>query len=376
MTSSDMSEHKRNLLIVASSLFIGGAETVMSCLARTIDRRKFNVTVCYLKHRGQVGDELFRDGIDIVGLPKRNPADAGYLSFVKLLKVIRDKRIQLLHTHTYHSLVDSCLCKMLMPRLRVIHTFHFGNYPHMAPRVMWAERIFSRFADQLIAVGEVQRRQIQAVYGFSDRQIRTVWNGVAIRGSSGDPGFRRKVGAENCVLVGTIATLIEQKGLSDLLDVAKAIRDSGRKAIFVIVGEGVLREELEAKRRALGLEETVVLTGWVTNAADVALPTFDIFFQPSLWEAMSMVILEAMVAKKAIVATRVGENSQIIEDEVDGLLVRPRERGEMTAALIRLIDDAALRVRLGAAARLKAEQKFTVAHMTKAYEAIYSDLMR
>jgi glycosyltransferase involved in cell wall biosynthesis len=363
-------------MIVATSLWIGGAETVMRHLAHAMDRRRFNVTVCCLKERGQVGDELFQEGIDIVGIPKRTPSDAGYLSFIKLLKIVRAKRISVLHTHTYHALVDSCLCKLLMPRLRVIHTFHFGNYPHTRSSVIWMERIFSRVADKLIAVGDVQRRQIQAFYGFSDGRIRTIWNGVKIRTGSGDPTFRRKLGAEDCILIGTLATLIEQKGLSNLLDVAKAVRDSGRKAMFVIVGEGRLREELEAKRRTLGLEQTVILTGWVTNAADVALPTFDIFFQPSLWEAMSMVILEAMAARRPIVATCVGENGYVIEDGVDGLLVQPRDIGGMATALGRLIDDAALRVRLGEAARAKVERQFTVERMTKGYEAVYTDLMR
>jgi glycosyltransferase involved in cell wall biosynthesis len=170
--------------------------------------------------------------------------------------------------------------------------------------------------------------------------------------------------------------LIPQKGLSDLLDVAKAIKDLGHKAIFVIVGEGQLRADLEAKRKLLGLEDTVVLTGWVANAAEVALPAFDIFFQPSLWEAMSMVILEAMAAGKPVVATSVGENSRVIEDGIDGLLVQPRDIGGMAAAIGRLINEATLRVKLGEAARQKAEQRFTVEHMTKAYEAIYSGLMR
>ncbi|MGA6826477.1 glycosyltransferase family 4 protein [Nitrospira sp. NS4] len=363
-------------MIVASTLWIGGAETVMRHLAHAINPRRFMVTVCHLKQRGVVGDELCREGVNIIGLPMGARSEVDYLSFLKLLKVIRAEKIEVLHTHTTHGLVDSCLCKLVMPRLRVVHTFHFGNYPHTRASIIWMERIFSRLADRLIAVGDIQRRQLQDLFGFSDRRIRTIWNGVRIRSGAGDPSFRRKLGAENCVLIGTIATLIQQKGLSDLLDVAKVIRDSGRKAVFVIVGEGHLRAELEAKQRELGLEGTVVLTGWVTNAADVALPTFDIFFQPSLWEAMSMVILEAMAAGKPVVATRVGENGQVIEDGVDGLLVQPRNVGEMAAALGRLIDDAALRVRLGEAARLKVEQRFTVEHMTNAYEAVYSELLR
>lgn len=367
---------KCNLMIVASHLWIGGAEIVMQHLAESIDRRRFNVTVCCLKQRGSIGDELVRKGIEVLSFAESQDASVDYLTFIKLLKVLRSRKIDVVHTHTTQGLVDATLCSLLLPRVRVVHTFHFGNYPHISPRILWMERIFSRLAHRLFSVGEVQRKQIQSVYRLPDRRINTVYNGVAIPSSAGDSTFRTRVSAENRVLIGTIATLITQKGLPDLLEVAKIIRDSGRKAVFVIVGEGHLRAALEAKRRELGLEETVVLTGWMTNAADVALPVFDIFFQPSLWEAMSMVILEAMAAKRAIVATRVGENGRIIEDGVDGLLVQPRDIGGMAAALGRLIDDSALRVRLGEAARAKVEQRFTVAHMTKAYEAIYSDLMR
>ena len=367
---------KCNVLIVASHLWIGGAESVMQHLAESMDRRRFNVTVCCLKQRGSLGDELVRKGIEVLCFAEAQDAPVDYLTFIKLLKVLRSRKIDVVHTHTTQGLVDATICSLLLPRVRVVHTFHFGNYPHTSTRILWMERIFSRLVHRLFSVGEVQRKQIQSVYRLADRQISTIYNGVSIRSSAGDSTFRKRVDAENRVLIGTIATLIAQKGLPDLLDVAKIIRDSGRKAVFVIVGEGHLRESLEAKRRELGLEETVILTGWITNAADIALPVFDIFFQPSFWEAMSMVILEAMAARRAIVATRVGENSRIIEDGVDGLLVQPRDIGGMAAALASLIDDAALRERLGEAARAKVEQRFTVEHMTKAYEAIYSDLMR
>ena len=114
-----------------------------------------------------------------------------------------------------------------------------------------------------------------------------------------------------------------------------------------------------------------MFTGWVANAAAIALPAFDVFFQPSLWEAMSVAILEAMAAGKPVVATRVGETPHIIEDEVDGLLVNPKDIDGMAAALGRLIDDAELRTRLGTAAARKVGQRFTVARMTAAYEDIY-----
>lgn len=370
-------KRKGNVMIVASHLWIGGAESVMQHLAESIDRRRFNVTVCCLKQRGSLGDELVRKGIDIVSFAEDRPhGRIDYLTFLKLHKLIRKRAIDVIHTHTTHGLFDASLCSLLVPRVKLLHTFHFGNYPHTQPRILWMERMCSRIADRLFAVGEVQRKQIQAAYGLPERRIGVIYNGVSFPSSGGDPEFRKKVGAENCILIGTIATMITQKGLTYLMDVAKEIQESGRKAVFVIVGEGHLRDELEAKRGRLGLGQTVLFTGWVKNAAEVALPAFDIFFQPSLWEAMSMVVLEAMAAGKPVVATRVGENGRIIEGGVDGLLVEPMDISGMAAALGRLIDDVGLRIRLGQAAREKVERRFTIQHMVKDYETVYEELMR
>jgi len=368
-------DRKANVLLVASSLWIGGAETVIRHLAQTIDRERFNVTVCYLKQLGHIGQEIVAAGVDVVGVSDSPEPQVDYFTSRKLLKVIRAKRIDVVHTHTTHGLVDAAICRLLVRGLRVVHTFHFGNYPHTRPRIIWMERISCRMADRLFSVGEVQRGQVRRVHRLPNRRISTIWNGVTFPPATGDPDFRRRVGAEGTLLVGTVATLIDQKGLSDLLRVAKRVRDAGRNAKFVIVGEGRLRKELEALRHELGLDDVVALTGWVTSAADTALPAFDVFFQPSLWEAMSVVILEAMAAGKPVVATRVGENPHVIDQGVDGLLVTPGDVEGMAAALLRVLDDARLRQQLGDAARQKVEAHFTVAHMTRAYEHAYLDVL-
>jgi glycosyltransferase involved in cell wall biosynthesis len=233
------------------------------------------------------------------------------------------------------------------------------------------ERLFSRVATRLFAVGEAQRKQVQTVFRLSDRRVGTIRNGVTVPPIAGGTAFRERLQTGPRMLIGTIATLIRQKGLGDLMQVARRVRDLGCDVQFVVVGEGHLRAELEAQRRALGLDDTVLLTGWVTDAASFALPAFDIFFQPSLWEAMSVVILEAMAAGKPVVATRVGETPYIIEDGIDGLLVDPMDVDAMASTLVRLIDDGALRERLGAAARRKVAQRFSVEQMTRAYEQAY-----
>ena len=78
---------KVNLLIVASSLWVGGAETVVRHLAETIDRRLFTVTVCHLKQRGVVGDEIANLGIDIIGV-EGSSTKVDYFTSLKLLKIV------------------------------------------------------------------------------------------------------------------------------------------------------------------------------------------------------------------------------------------------------------------------------------------------
>ena len=363
-----------NLLILASSLCIGGAETVIRHLAMSIDPTRFKVRVRYTKQAGQIGEELEAAGVDVARLDGVRPGEVDYLTSVKLGKAIRRDRIDVVHTHTPDGLVDAMLCRRVMPRLRVLHTFHFGNYPHTRPRIMWMERICSRLVDRIVAVGEAQREQIRKVYSLRDDAIGTVWNGVYLSDKTGDPAFRARVGSEGKLLIGTIATLIPQKGLFDLMRTARKVKDAGIDATFAICGEGRLRPELEALRAELGLEDTVAMPGWVNSAADTALPLFDIFFQPSLWEAMSVVTLEAMAAAKPVVVTAVGEAPRFVEHGVDGVVVPPTDVDQMAEALIALARDPAKRERMGAAARRKVEASFTVRHMADAYERIYEEL--
>lgn len=367
-----------NLMVLTSGLWIGGAEVVVRHLVEAIDRERFAPILCVLKGLGPIGEEMIPAGYDVVNLARPNVRGTDYFTNRRVAHLVRSRGIEVVHTHTPQALVDAALCRLRRPRVKLVHTFHFGNYPHLASRVLWMERVASRFAHRLCAVGEVQRQQIKAVHRLRDRQIQTVWNGVTLPDAERGTGaeLRDRLGCSDGLLVGTVATFIEQKGLLDLLDVARRVHDARRDVTFAIVGDGHLRPVLEARRRELGLEDRVVLTGWLPNAAQTALPAFDIFFQPSLWEAMSVVVLEAMAASKPVVATTVGENPHVIDHEVDGLLVKPKDIDAMAAALIRLIDDPNLRQRYGSAARRKVERQFTVAHMALAYEQIYLDLLR
>jgi glycosyltransferase involved in cell wall biosynthesis len=368
-------DRRINLMIAVESLHIGGAEIVIQRIAQTIDQRLFNLTICCMKTRGLIGDSMAQEGFEIIVLDNPENPRVRYLTTIKLVKLLRSRRIDIIHTHTTDAFFEAAACTLVLPRVRLVHTFHFGNYPHITFQRKWMEGISSRFADCLVAVGNMQREQLRATYGFRKRPVLCVWNGVSVAAKHDGRVFRKAVGVENHVLIGVTATMILQKGLFDFLKVARRFRDEGDRVRFVVVGEGPLRAQLNGARRELDLEETVVFTGCVEHASEIAVPAFDVFFQPSLWEAMSIALLEAMAAGKPVVASRVGEAPYIVEDGQDGLLVDPGDIDGMTAALRQLVDDPGLRSRLGKAASEKATRQFTVKRMTRAYEEIYQALM-
>jgi glycosyltransferase involved in cell wall biosynthesis len=366
---------KIKILYVCRNYHIGGAEAVVANLCRQIDKERFDVSLFhFLKERGMIGDELHEEGFKTYGISASRIPALKYLTFFQLRRIVIEKEIDIVHSHCTYGLIDSALCKVSSPNLRHLHTFHFGNYPHISKRYLALERFFCKIPDQLVAVGHEQRKVIMKTYGLPPERILTVWNGVVSGRGGAAPEFLEKYGNRKGVIIGVIATLIEQKGLTDMLEVASELKRRGVDAIFLVVGEGHLRKELESKARDLELGDTVQFLGWVMNADSRILPLFDILFQPSLWEAMSMVVLEAMAGGKPIVATDVGENRHMVKYGENGFLVAPRDIASMADALEALTKNPDLLKRQGLESRRRFQEKFTSEAMVRKYEDLYARL--
>lgn len=363
------------VLIAASTLYIGGAERIIACLAGGLDRNRFDVSVCWLKDDGLTGSDMRANGIHVVGLPGRNPGGRDRLTSVKLRRFIREQQFDIVHTHDLHGLMDGVACRLLLPAVRHVHTFHFGNYPHLAWRYRTIERLLWRMPDALVAVGHAQAASLRSLYGISERRLHVIWNGV----NPPTPRIAESLTASlaDCTVpvIGSISTFVEQKGLHDLIRAAALLKARGTGFRLLLIGGGPMQESLEAEVRKLDLGDQVRFVGWVTEAADRALPACDIFVQSSLWEAMSVVVLEAMANGKAVVVTRVGENPYVIDDGKTGLTVPAADPHALAETLHRVLSDPALRTRLGDAARSRHAERFTIGHMVADYENLYARLV-
>jgi glycosyltransferase involved in cell wall biosynthesis len=365
---------KKNILLLINNLTGGGAELVVCNLCRHINRELFNVAVCHLKERGYRGDVLLAEGYDIVGLPGYNPSKTNYFTFLELRKLLKQKNIDLVHSHSTDALLDLALNKCFSKRLKAVHTFHYGNYPNYEKKYLMLEKIAWRKTDIVVAVGNEQRRAVTTTFGIPKDRIVTVWNGVEPNKPALETELMNFL-PKNKLIIGSLSTCIPQKGLHYLLDVIHQLKRKRNDFALLLVGDGPLRKELEERSREMGLSDTIIFLGWVANAPSTILPAFDIFIQSSLWEAMSMVILEAMAAGKAIVATDVGENKHVLNHGVSGFLTQPKDVKGMVQSVELLLDNQNLRNSIGQKASETFNQLFTVDLMARNYEKLYQKLL-
>jgi glycosyltransferase involved in cell wall biosynthesis len=213
--------------------------------------------------------------------------------------------------------------------------------------------------------------------GRSRNKFRVVHTGIDMSRFQPDAGrtaARRNLGyTPNERVVGTISRLGEaRKGMSQFLDTASAVHRDFPDARFLIIGDGPLRGDLEAQARDLGVTEVTNFAGWRSDVPAM-LAAMDVFVMPSLFEGGPTTVLEAMAMAKATVATCVGMVPEVIEDGVDGLIVPPGDVTAMSLAVARVLSDEALRARMGAAARSRAEAQFSIDTMVEQYIAVFAD---
>jgi glycosyltransferase involved in cell wall biosynthesis len=370
------SHKRRKILIVASRLHVGGAEQTIANLAAHLDRALYEVAVCYLQENGIIGEQIERDGVELLPLPGRVADRHDRLTSLKLRRLIIDNEIELLHTHDVQGFVDGCICRLAVPRLRHVHTFHFGNYPHRKVSFRYMESCLWRVPDALVAVGHAQAAAIRALYRIPESRLRVVCNGADEPVPQVASAVLNAVSNRQEPVIASISTLIPQKGLEQLLESAAELLRMGITFQLLIIGDGPLREALERRAAELALRDRVQFLGWVPEAAATVIPACDVLVQSSLWEAMSILVLEAMACGKPVVVTDVGDNKRMVLDKQTGLVVPARDPLALAQALRALLLEPSLRARYGKAARERHAQNFTIRHMSRRYEDLYGELLQ
>ena len=220
--------------------------------------------------------------------------------------------------------------------------------------------------------------------GFSRQQMLWMPNPVNIdefRPGTGTEAaeLRRKFGipAGACVAIYT-GRLSREKGLPPLLRGFAAAAGSSPDAVLILVGDGAMREELEKLAAGLGLDGGRIRFVGRVASADVALwlRASDVFALTSPSEGFSCALLEAMSAGLASVVTSIPANQQLVDDSVHGLTVEVADEAAIGQAFTTLFADAAMRKKMGAAARQRIVENYSTGKVVERYEALFAEMLK
>jgi glycosyltransferase involved in cell wall biosynthesis len=381
---------KIKILRIIARLNIGGPAIHTILLTAGLNNERFESTLVAGvegKYEGNMLDLAAAKGVKPIIIPQlRRNIDpvGGFIALVKIYRLIRRGKPHIVHTHTATAGLLGRLAARLAGVPVILHTFHghvlrgyFG--PIQSKVLVCMERSLARLSDRIVTVSEGQRREL-AEYGIAPlEKISVVPLGfeledlLACESHRGE--LRRELGmADDNKLVGIVARLVPIKNHRLFLQAAKAVAETMPQARFLVVGDGELREELEAYAHDLGLDGKAIFTGWRRDLPRL-YADLDVVALTSINEGTPVSLIEGMAAAVPVVATAVGGVPDVVVDGETGYLVQEEDVQGMAEAIIELLKNPEKARKMGSAGREAVYPRFTAQTLLANIKELYGELL-
>ena len=364
---------KIRLMQITHDLAIGGLQQVVVNLCRSIDHDRFHITVLCLRALGPLAQEIEQLGIKVILLPQSEQG-TDYFSFLKVAKILRTEKIQVIHTHNTQPLVDGTLGALFSgKKKRIIHSDHARQFPDKK-RYMFAEWCMSHFVYKMIGVSEQTTANLRKYEKISTKKLMTIENGID--GSKFNVTIdieakRKELGLPvGGPVLGVISRLEKVKGITYLLQAMPEILKEHPQMTLLIVGDGAEREALEKESLQLDIQDHVVFTGSRLDIPEI-FQVLDIYVLPSLSEGLPMGLLEAMAARRPVVASNVGGIPSAVTNGETAVLVEPGNVQQLSLAIVDLLRDQSLKNKLADNAHNIFQVKYSAKNMVTGYSLLY-----
>jgi glycosyltransferase involved in cell wall biosynthesis len=374
-----MSASRLNVLQVCDHLGwegsrMHGVKRLFAWMLPRFDPARFNVSLVSLRKKDLSEETLDSLGIETTYL-HRSKFDPGTLT--ALLKVIDRKQVDILHLHGYGATTFGRMAGAVRRLPTILH--EHANLTDTPWFQKIADAALEPFTDIAIAVSRSTAEFVIKARRVPERKVRVVYLGAPVdefsrpRSAEEVAEARRELGImPDEFVVGTVTRLHDSKGNSYLIDAARLVVDERPQTKFLLVGEGPLRDSLEAQARRLELGNRFVFVGFSRDVART-LSAFDLSVFPSLWEGTPLTVFEALAAGKPIVATDADGLLDVLTDRVDAAIVPKRNAKALARAIIRAIDHPAEREAMAAAARVTGQQ-YDITTFVQKMERLYGIL--
>jgi glycosyltransferase involved in cell wall biosynthesis len=325
-------------------------------------------------------------GVKLTAIPslvRRIDPVHDFRAFLSLWQLMIKVRPHIVHTHTSKAgLLGRWAAKMVGVPI-IVHTPHghvfYGHFgPLLSRFFVIMERLTASITDRMVALTEAEGNDYNTLSVCNPDKMVTIHSGVDIaRYAAARVDIEEKKRSLGLnpkeLVVGTVGWLLPIKGPMYLLKAMAPIWQSYPDIKLVFVGKGDLEEKLRLKASLMGVSDKVEFLGWRDDIPEI-MQLLDIFVLPSLNEGMGRVLVEAMAAGKAIVASNTGGIPDLIMHGHNGLLVPPGDSSRLAGAIIMLLKDTHRREEMGKNGKLLAV-RYSVESMVNKIDNLYKTLL-
>lgn len=388
-----MALEKHRVLHVITRLIVGGAQENTLLSVEGLDRMpELEVTLVTGIDKGPEGDLLERAQrtTRLVILPELGRAIsplADVIAFVKLYRLIRRGRYDIVHTHSSKAGVLGRIAAWLAGTPIIVHTLHslvFHDYqPWLVNRTWWAiKKLCAPITDHYISVSRIIAEKAIAEGIAPAHKFTTIYSGMELdwflNAKADASAVRRELGIpEDAPVVGKIARLFPLKGHDQLLDAIPAIVKADPRVRFLLVGDGILQDHLRERARRGGFLQNIVFAGLVPRERiPEMIAAMDVLVHTSLREGLARVLPQALAMGKPCVSFDIDGAPEVVIPEETGLLVKPGDAAGLSAAINRLLADPTLRERMGQNGRRRVDPAFRAETMAAQIADVYRELLQ
>ena len=357
--------------MVVPALAAAGMETVVARLTHGFSSRGHDVGVTCIQGLGPIADDLVQAGHRVTLVP--TPGLHTLVFPLRLRDWFLERKPDVIHIHSGAWLKAANAARAARVS-RILFTMHGidGTLP-------WYDRLLDRIAasrtEVVVAVTPALVPYLTESAKVPPRRLHVVMNGIDVRTFQPGPRsarVRSVLGTSPSeVIIGHVARFMPVKNHMLLVNAMARVARMRSNCRLALIGDGVLRPQVEREVAQLGIEDRVAFLGHLTDLPGV-YRDLDIAVLSSVSEATSISILEAMASGVPVVATAVGGTPELLAYGQAGLLVPSEDADALAEALVRLVDSVDERRRLGQLARERAVALFSEDAMLDAYEELYS----
>jgi glycosyltransferase involved in cell wall biosynthesis len=372
---------RRRVFFLVDSLEIGGTETQAVELALRLDQARYTVTLGCLRMAGPLLAKLKGSTVTVMEWSARGGVNSprGVYQILRLARFLHRGCFDVVHAHDLWSNL------LAIPAARLARVPVIISSRRDLAHLAWytpGRRKFLRHLQSLSSAVLVNSSQISEHLvredGFRPEFIRVVHNGIDLDRFSRLVPERERLfpGLDNLTLIVCTGNMHSDiKGHPTLIEAARHICAKFPQIKFVLIGDGEKRSKFESKVLELGLQRNFLFLGSRQNVPEI-LACCDMAILPSQAEGFSNALLEYMAVGLPTVATDVGGNSEVVENRVNGLLVKPNDPAALADAISSLLENPHFASQLGAAARERVRRHFDFARLTFDVDALYTDLLQ